>query len=104
MYTPDRWEIVRIEHEGKTHERVFATWRGGYLVGDSWRFSSGITKIVEHDTYYEVHNQSGSIYQCKKGKQGMSAYTEAVYCEMEHEISTTQKGTMQIIDIKELVK
>lgn len=59
---PDVWTIVEI---GDTH-KVLACFYGGYVHGDSWRLSSGITKFEETDTHWIIHNVSGSIYHCPK--------------------------------------
>ena len=46
MYTPDGWMIVKITGTNP-HYRVFGSWRGGYLSGDSWRMNSGIISVKE---------------------------------------------------------
>lgn len=79
-YTPDRWTIASITtKEGQRTDKVFGCWYGGYLGSDSWKLSSGITKVTEHDKYYEVENISGSTYMCYKGAEGMSGYGSSVY-------------------------
>jgi len=70
IYTPDRWVLVKTP---KCY-RVFGTWSGGYLAGHSWRFNSGITKIVEHSNFYEFLGYSGSIYRCGKDSYGYDPY------------------------------
>ena len=60
-YSPDRWQVVSlVNEEGERIDKVFGSWYGGYAGSDSWKLSSGITKVVEHDKHYEVHNVSGS--------------------------------------------
>ena len=103
-YCPDRWVIVRIS--GKNHEpidKVLGSWYGGYTGSDSWRLSSGVTKVVEHDDHYEVHNQSGSIYQLFKGAKGTSTYTASVLHKMITQLEESGEGTMQVIEITELL-
>lgn len=80
QYEPDVWVVVEIDGNKveNRYYRVLAGWYGGFANGDSWKMSSGITKIVEQDTYWEIHNTSGSVYQCHKNNEGFSGYTKRV--------------------------
>jgi len=73
-YHPDRWLMVRFSNDGKVHYRIFATWLGGYLGGDSWQLNSGIVFITETDDYYSFGGTSGSLYVCRKNSYGSSGY------------------------------
>lgn len=73
-YNPDRWMVVSITHDTKTHYRVFGTWSGGYLHGDSWKLNSGITKATLVDGVYHFEGSSGSVYECRENSYGSSAY------------------------------
>ena len=78
---PDVWVIVELSGtkvETRYH-RVLAGWYGGFAGSDSWRIGSGITRIVDKDTYWEIHNTSGSIYNCHKQVERFSGYTQNVY-------------------------
>lgn len=78
-YSPDLWTLLEITSPaGERHFRVLASWVGGYLGSDSWKMSSGITKIEECEGEYRVHNESGSIYLCRKGAQGMTGFASGV--------------------------
>ena len=99
-YTPDRWLVVKITTDKEPLYKVFACWYGGYLGSDSWRMSSGVTEVVEHDNHYEIHNHSGSVYTCYKNNIGMSSYTSRVfdnYLEKMKEMG----ATMEIVELKE---
>lgn len=76
MYTPDCWVVLKIpaipEKEIESNYRLFAGWRGGYLDSDNWRLNSGITKVVEHPTFYKFFSESGSIYKCHPKQYGVS--------------------------------
>jgi hypothetical protein len=99
---PDRWEVVEIT-DGKTSERkVFASWGGGYLHGDSWKLSSGITKIVEHADHYEFHNHSGSVYLCGKNSHGMTGYTSSVYSSWEEKMKEVPGASIRVLEDKEI--
>jgi hypothetical protein len=70
----EHWQIVKI---GETY-KVFASWSGGYLDGDSWRLNSGIESVDVDGDYYLFHGYSGSIYKCHKDMEGTNAYGAAV--------------------------
>ena len=98
-YTPDCWVIVEISGSEveMTYHRVLAGWYGGFAAGDSWKLSSGITKIVESDGAWEVHNESGSIYQCAKSAQRLSGYTQSIYASYASENS--EKAALNIVTL-----
>lgn len=79
-YVPDRWVVITITNKetGKSHQRVFAGWYGGYTGGDSWQMNSGITKVRDTGSHYEFDGQSGSVYKCHKESYGMSGYMSGV--------------------------
>jgi hypothetical protein len=77
MYTPNKWLIVKLNGKDP-HYRVFATWSGGYLDGDSWKLNSGITGITEEGDYYLFAGSSGSIYKCHKRGYGSTGYGHSV--------------------------
>ena len=97
-YTPDRWAIVELKFNDSDEvtQKVMASWYGGYLGSDSWRLSSGITKIVDTDTHYEIHNESGSIYTCGKHCQGMSGYTAGMFESFARDLEG--KGSIKVIE------
>lgn len=74
MTTPDKWLILKVND----HYRVFGTWSGGYLDGDSWRMNSGITKVEEDDEHYLFTGSSGSVYKCRKTAYGSTGYGYSV--------------------------
>lgn len=73
IYQPGLWMLIKITGFDP-HYRVFATWRGGYTTGDSWRMNSGITGVKEVDGYYEFGGSTNSVYVCRKGAYGSSNY------------------------------
>ena len=87
MTSPDVWVVVELSGlkvENRYH-RILAGWYGGFANGDSWKMSSGITKIVDRDTHWEIHNTSGSIYKCHKDLERFSGYTQNVYHSYQEE-------------------
>jgi len=69
-YSPDSWCIVKINGTDP-HYRVFGSWSGGYLDGDSWRLNSGIKSVSEDDEYYYFYGSTGSVYRCAKESYGI---------------------------------
>lgn len=69
---PDKWVIVKISKEGEeTIYKVFASWAGGYLRGNSWRLNSGIKSIYKEDGSYRITGYSGSHYVCNENYYGV---------------------------------
>jgi len=99
-YTPDRWVIVEINSpEHGTVRKVLGSWYGGFAGSDEWRMNSGIEKVIDQGTYYDVYGYSGSIYKCVKGAEGMSAYTSGVYENYKKKLEENDMGTMEIVNI-----
>ena len=73
QYNPDKWLLIKF---GGTdpHYRVFGSWSGSYLDGDSWRMNRGITRVEEDGDYYKFFGSSGSCYRCHKEMYGATAY------------------------------
>lgn len=68
--TPDGWSVIKIDtsliDDNEPFYKVFASWKGGYLDGDSYRFNSGITRVTEDENYFYFFGESGSCYKCHK--------------------------------------
>ena len=79
MYIPDRWVAVSVRTPTETMRKILGGWRGGYLKGDHWRLSSPIVEVIDHDSHYEVRNESGSVYMCYKQMEGFTALMESVF-------------------------
>lgn len=81
-YTPDKWVIVEVTNEGKIHYRIFGTWLGGYLNGQSWRMNSGNTEVHKtKEGAYNVFGNSGSCYFLNPLAYGVGGYTGSVLKE-----------------------
>jgi hypothetical protein len=101
-YTPDRWVVLEFDYDGDVIRKVFAGWYGGYLNGDSWKLSSGITNTREFDDRFEFENHSGSLYTCYKSAYGMGGYQSSVLAKFEREIEEAvaagKKVSLKIIE------
>lgn len=65
---PDNWVILKLPNNVY---KVFATWIGGYLYGDSWKLNSGIHKVEQDENFYYFIGYSGSCYKCNKKSYGI---------------------------------
>jgi len=77
-YTPNKWVIVEITYAGEAIKRVLGSWYSGYTNGDSYRLSSGVTRVEDKGDHYLIHNYSGSQYVCYKTANGMSLLAHSV--------------------------
>tara|TARA_R110000764_G_scaffold236580_1_gene331943 strand:- start:461 stop:781 length:321 start_codon:yes stop_codon:yes gene_type:complete len=83
-YSPDNWVVVKImQPDQDTSYKVLAGWSGGYLDGDSWRFNSGITKVVCREEYVDFYGASGSVYQCPKGQYRLRMNNSGIWNQLK---------------------
>lgn len=88
-YTPDGWAFLKIQVEGcDPIVKVFGSWFGGYLSGDSWRVNSGCTKIEEDENEYIVSGYSGSQYILNKQNNYITSYNKGVLEDMIQELQS----------------
>lgn len=73
-YIPDKWLLLKITYKQKEMYKIFGSWSGGYLTGDSWRLNSGVISVKEDDKCYYFYGNSGSLYQCDKESYGNNLY------------------------------
>jgi hypothetical protein len=99
-YTPDLWVIIEVDSKYGKHRKVLGSWYGGYLGSDHYRVSSGITKVIDRKKHYEIENESGSVYICYKGAEGMSSLTRDVYNKYKKDLKDGKLGTIKIIKEK----
>lgn len=92
-YYPDRFVIVKLTSpEYGFIYKVLASWYGGFAGSDSWKLSSGITKITKTEAGYEFLNYSGSTYFCSKETYGMSFYTSSIYAGFIEQMKEAPEG------------
>lgn len=96
-YVPDKWVVLyHPEHDVHT---ILGGWGGGYHHGDSWRRSTPIQHVVEHDEFYEVHNESGSVYECNKHSYGTNGITSQVLAAAEGRLQALDRETaVQLVE------
>jgi hypothetical protein len=104
IYHPDYWRIVELKGSDvpDTYHRILAGWSSSYLHGASWKLSSGITKIVQEENHYDIHNHSGSIYRCVKGREQLSSYTQNIL--ESYRKDNSEKIAMEIVSLESILK
>ena len=103
QYTPDRWVVVEITHGEDVTRKIMSGWYGGYLGSDSWRLSSGITKVEDNDKFYKIHNHSGSVYTCYKSAYGVSGLMGGVIANWMNQAEDRNDISLKVLDIEDLV-
>jgi hypothetical protein len=93
-YYPGYWVVIRAPEVCK----LLCGFYGGYLDGDEWRMSSGITEVIEEDAdHYLIKNESGSVYKCHKKNEGLGRMTSPIFDRLRQEY----KNEVNIIKITE---
>ena len=101
MYTPDKARLLKISYDGKTIYKIFATWLGGYLDGDSWKLNSGIESVEQNGDFFDVLGYSGSVYRVHKDADGTSAYSQGVLKQLIQNGESTG-ATLEILPLSDL--
>lgn len=103
-YVPDRWIILKLENNDGSEliYKVFGNWFGGFDKGDSWKLSSGISNVIEHEDYYEIHNFSGSIYECRKECIGIHTYGSYILDQFMNEARKSDSYSIEVLDISDV--
>lgn len=82
-YAVEGWVILKytVGNE-KVYYRIFASWRGDYLNGDSWRLSSGSEELPQLSSCGKLWlwpQMSGSLYELPINEEdGYTFYTGRV--------------------------
>lgn len=100
-YYPDTWVIVKIKDPTNNSKfyKVLGGWSGGYLEGDSWRFNSGIEKVVykKETNSYNVYGNSGSIYVLNKSNERNSMATSGILSRFLEEDNVTLSSMKEVL-------
>ena len=96
-YNPDKWVMLRFNHNGKDTYKVLASWYGGFTTGDSWKLNSGVTKVEEDGDCYLFSGYSGSVYRCHKQAYGMSNYTSGVLASFQKQVDEAEGVTLELM-------
>ena len=74
---PNSWVLISL---GKPNQyKIFGSWIGGYLSGDSWRLNSGIKSSTLENNVFIVKGYSGSVYHCGTNNYGVAgSYNQGI--------------------------
>lgn len=78
IHTPEYWVLIKTPDCYK----ILAGWKGGYLHGDEWRLSSGVTEVKDIDDQWLITNHSGSQYYCAKFREGLITIMADTYQQL----------------------
>jgi len=100
MYSPDSYRVILIETATGQLVKLFSSWSGGYLDGDSYRLNSGTEVIIEEENNYFFYGFSGSIYKLSKFTQGsLTSYSAGIYNRILQQTCVKEISVQQAIDI-----
>lgn len=98
---PDRWVVLKLTlKDGKEPiYKVFASFYGGYLDGDSWKMNSGISSIRIDDNFIYFDGYSGSVYKChnKESSYGTNSLANGVLTNMLQKLNESDVGTGEVL-------
>lgn len=98
IYYPDRWVMVKIASpEHGTVYKILASWYGGFAGSDSWKLSSGTTKVSRTAQHLCFDQFTGSRYDCGFHNYGTSMYTAGVYSSWKKDM--IQKYSDVVLEI-----
>ncbi|MCF6458985.1 hypothetical protein [Pseudoalteromonas sp. MMG024] len=105
IHMPHGWVILKFTNEYDVFFKIFASWRGGYLDGDSWRLSSGSyerPRLSDCSKYWIWQQTSGSCYKLAiHGENQYSSFTEIALCEILY--ASNEKSIIKRISMAELL-
>lgn len=105
IYIPDKWLLVKISPKGEDSiYKVFATWSGGYLDGDSWRLNSGIVDITANETSFQFHGYSGSEYDCSKASYGCTQFGWSTITNYQNKLHESTEHKLEILSEEEALE
>ena len=99
-YYPDKWLIIEINGTTRFH-KVFGTWSGGYLEGDSWRFNSGIVGVHRKGGSITIAGESGSHYIVNDRSYGATVYGMSVIANLIRMSEMRDDCTIRVLDEEE---
>ena len=104
-YYPEAYRWLAItQSDNSVVIKVFASWTGSYLYGDSWKLNSGCLRIEENEDELVVHGYSGSVYILNKYNQGrLTSFTASILDDMLTRLDGIGK-LVSYDEVKEIIK
>jgi hypothetical protein len=100
VYKPDGYAVIKITVNDDTFFKVFSSWSGGYLHGDSYRLNSGISKLVVDEDMYYFHGFSGSVVEVDKHATRISAYNSGVLANF---LDLLKEGCSELVNYEDII-
>ena len=93
-YVPNKWCIVKIDHNNEIYYKLFSSWSGSYLHGSEWRLNSGVVSCQSAGGMLEFSGETGSVYICNPENYGVTATESGVLASL---IEKSQ-GKIELVD------
>lgn len=99
-YQPDCWVILRFTSEKfGVVDKILAGWYGGYASGSSWKLNSGISKVVDCGSFYEVVGPSGGVYHLFKASQKLGSPIDYIYNSFIKQLEESEsEASVEMLD------
>lgn len=98
-YYPDKWLIIEInDRENAPLHKVFGTWSGSYLYGDSWRMNSGIVGVHSKGGHITIAGNSGSHYIVSDKNYGATVYGANIISDLIRKSESWDDCTIRVLD------
>jgi hypothetical protein len=102
QYQPESWVIIQISRTNVNDiHKVLGSYHCDCAETYCWKLSSDITKIVEHDEYYEIYD-SESVFNCEKYSEKLTGLTSEILSNMQ-ENAGKQGVLIHAIDIRDVI-
>jgi|GEM_PF-1122445 hypothetical protein len=104
IITPDNWLGLHLKKDNIDIVKLFSTFYGGYLDGDSWRLNSGcknIKKYPDNKDKFLITGYSGTQYNIFKKNIGTSSYTSTILNEI---IEKSKSENIEVFIIDDILK
>ena len=99
-YTPDADAVIKITVNDETFFKVFSSWSGGYLHGDSYRINSGISKLAVVGEFYCFYGFSGSVVEVHKDATRITAYNSVVLANF---LDLLKEGCCELVKSEDII-
>lgn len=99
-YYPDKWIILKVtDPKQGVAFKVLASWYGGFSGSDSWKLSSGTTKVKVETDRINLLQHTGSTYIVIPQLWGTSSYTQGILNSWLKRLSLTPElGSVEVMD------
>lgn len=96
-YKPDYFVLIKFQTEGQTFYKVFATWVGDFVRGDSWRMSTEIVRVEAKGQLLYFYGKSGSCYEVHKDTWGTTIWSGSILDSIVEKFNLSGVTTAEVL-------